>query len=255
MDQKGKTNLEDAIEIKACTTIAELEKCIELQRTVFTLPDLEISPVRHLVVTINAGGFVLGAYAGERLVGFVLSVPAFLRGERAFYSHMTAVDAEFQGTGIGAQLKWKQRSKSLESGIDLIKWTFEPWKTRNAFFNLEKLGAVSKEYQPNYYGVDYATMGNEAGNIGLMSDRLFAEWHLNSEKVVALAAGEKFIEKDAPRAAIETPANWSDLVESDPQKALAAQERLRAEFETAFAAGLVARGFHRDPDRPMYLMY
>ncbi|MCV4755041.1 GNAT family N-acetyltransferase, partial [Escherichia coli] len=76
--------------------------CVDLQRQVFTLPEVEISPVRHFVVTKNAGGFTLGAFAEGELIGFVLSVPAFLRGERAFYSHMTAVRADYQGSGIGA---------------------------------------------------------------------------------------------------------------------------------------------------------
>ena len=50
------------IEIRECTTFEELAACVELQREVFALPDIEISPVRHLVVTKNAGGFSLGAF-------------------------------------------------------------------------------------------------------------------------------------------------------------------------------------------------
>src|SRR6476469_11183607 len=105
------------VTIRECTTFDELAKCVELQREVFALPEIEISPVRHLVVTKNAGGFTLGAYSGSELVGFVLSVPAFLRGEKAFYSHMTAVRSDFQGHGVGAGLKWAQRQKALTIGI------------------------------------------------------------------------------------------------------------------------------------------
>ena len=128
--------------IRECDTISELAQCVALQREVFALPDLEISPVRHLVVTKNAGGFTLGAFDGNQLIGFVLSVPAYLRGQRAFYSHMTAVRNDFQSAGIGARLKWAQRIHALELGVRFIKWTFEPIKARNAYFNLEKLGAV-----------------------------------------------------------------------------------------------------------------
>ncbi|HBE82738.1 MAG TPA: GNAT family N-acetyltransferase, partial [Blastocatellia bacterium] len=94
------------IEIRECATLDELGACVDLQREVFSLPEIELSPVRHFVVTKNAGGFILGAYSGDELIGFVLSVPAFLRGEKAFYSHMTAVKSEFQSFGIGARLKW-----------------------------------------------------------------------------------------------------------------------------------------------------
>ena len=239
------------IEIRECTTLDELAACVDLQREVFTLPEIEISPVRHFVVTKNAGGFALGAFAEGKLVGFVLSVPAFLRGEKAFYSHMTAVRSAFQSFGIGQRLKWAQRSRALELGVSLIKWTFEPVKARNAFFNLEKLGAIVTEYHENFYGTDYSS----SRTIGLASDRLFAEWHLESEKVVRLAAGESFAESNDPAALIVVPVNWSDLVEGDPEAALAEQLRIRGEFQTAFTAGMVARGFARDNDRPYYVLY
>jgi hypothetical protein len=84
---------------------------------------------------------------------------------------------------------------------------------------------------------------------------LFAEWHLNSQKVEALAAGERFSETRDVKAEIEVPNDWFALVASDPNEALRAQARLRKEFETAFAAGLVARGFARDEHHPRYLLY
>jgi predicted GNAT superfamily acetyltransferase len=244
------------VEIRECKTLEELAACVDLQRTVFALPEIEISPVRHFVVTISAGGFVLGAFAGSELVGFVLSVPAFLRGEKAFYSHMTAVRSDFQSLGIGARLKWTQRDKALALGVKYIKWTFEPVRARNAYFNLEKLGAVVCEYQENFYGIDYATTAEQAGQkIGLASDRLFAEWHLESAKVVALAAGEVFNEEREADAVVETVNDWSGLVNSDPAAALAEQLRIRGEFRAAFANGLIGRGFRRDTKRPVYLLY
>lgn len=243
----------DEIQIRECTALEDLAACVDLQREVFALPDIEISPVRHLVVTKNAGGFTLGAYSGSELVGFVLSVPAFLRGEKAFYSHMTAVRATFQGSGIGARLKWAQRERALGVGVRSIKWTFEPVKARNAFFNLEKLGAVVTDYEENFYGVDYSTA--PGAKIGLASDRLFAEWQLESEKVTALAKGDAFLESAKPVREIAVPSNWSELVSNDPSAALAEQLRVRDEFQSAFAHKLVGRGFVRDGESPRYLLY
>jgi predicted GNAT superfamily acetyltransferase len=245
--------MEKSIEIRECTTLDELAACVQLQRDVFALPEVELSPVRHLIVTRNAGGFTLGAYDGERLVGFVLSVPAFLRGERAFYSHMTAVLPEYQSYGIGRRLKWAQRDRSLAEGVKFVKWTFEPVKARNAYFNLEKLGAIMADYEVNFYGVDYTTA--PGSKIGLASDRLFAEWHLQSEKVSALSVGDKFSMDSEPAAEIVIMNDWAALVARDPAAALAEQERIRADFQAAFARGLVARGFRRDEERPAYLLY
>jgi hypothetical protein len=45
----------DGIQIRECTTIAEFDSCIRLQREVFGLPELEISPRRHLIVSRQAG--------------------------------------------------------------------------------------------------------------------------------------------------------------------------------------------------------
>lgn len=244
--------MESPIEIRECVTLDELSACVQLQRDVFALPEVELSPVRHLIVTKNAGGFTLGAYDADRLVGFVLSVPAFMRGERALYSHMTAVDKEYQSYGIGGRLKWAQRTRALEGGIRYIKWTFEPVKARNAYFNLEKLGAIVSEYEVNFYGVDYTTAPGQ--QIGLASDRLFAEWHLESEKVCALATGIHFEETRDTVAEIEIMPDWLGLVEQDAEKALAEQLRIRGEFQKAFADGFIGRGFRRDAIRPAYLL-
>ena len=242
--------------IRECTTVEELRDCVALQREVFGLSNIELSPVRHFIVTKNAGGFTLGAFTAEnRLVGFVLSVAMFFGDERSFYSHMTAVSAEFQSFGIGAQLKWAQREKALSKDIKFIKWTFQPVQARNAFFNLEKLGAIVREYKPNFYGTDYSTANEKGEKIGLDSDRLFAEWNLESEKVEKLAKGEKFIETGDIKQTIEIPSNWNELVKTNPQQAIAEQNRIKKEFQAAFAKGLICRSFERDQQNPKYLLY
>lgn len=245
----------DKIEIRECTAIGELEQCVHLQREVFALPEIEISPVRHLVVTKHAGGFTLGAFAGNQLVGFVLSVPAFYGNERFFYSHMMAVKVDFQSCGIGSRLKWAQRETALERGVKFIKWTFQPVQARNAFLNLEKLGAIVRHYEPNFYGTDYSTAPDGTAKIGLDSDRLFAEWHLESEKVTTLANGENYEEIAEVAKKIEVPTNWNQLVKSDAPNAVAEQAGIKREFQTAFAENLICRGFKRSETSPKYLLY
>ena len=248
-------NLKPEFTIRECAGIEELTACVALQREIFALPEIEISPVRHFVVTKNAGGFTLGAFIENKLAGFVLSVPAFLGNNKFFYSHMTAVKAEFQSCGVGARLKWAQREKALALGVNFIKWTFQPVQARNAFFNLENLGAVVREYHPNFYGTDYSTAHETDGNLGLDSDRLFAEWHLKSEKVTTLAKSEIFIERGEVKRAIEIPNNWNALVKANPREARSEQTRIKNEFQAAFAENLIGRGFERSETKPKFLLF
>jgi predicted GNAT superfamily acetyltransferase len=145
--------------------------------------------------------------------------------------------------------------KALALGVKFVKWTFEPWKARNAYFNLEKLGAILSEYQPNFYGIDYATYSTSGVPIGLASDRLFAEWHLESEKVIKLSKGEQYVETETPELEIIVTPDWAELVARDSNDAIAEQKRLKTEFELAFESGLVGRGFKRDATSPAYLLY
>lgn len=168
---------------------------------------------------------------------------------------MTGVRAEYQGAGVGRQLKWAQRERALAEGVKFIKWTFEPVKARNAYFNLEKLGAIVTEYERNFYGTDYAIEPESGNQIGLQSDRLFAEWHLEGSKVTALAAGELFIEEGDPVAEVAIVNDWSNLVRSDPAAGLELQVRIRRDFEGALARGLIARGFRRGLDHPAYIFF
>lgn len=250
-DMTGKNQ----IRIEECNSVESLQGCVDLQRRVFDMPEIEISPVRHFIVTMHAGGFTLGAFIEERLIGFCLSVPALLDGEKALYSHMTAVDGEYQGLGIGALLKWRQRERSLSMGIRSVKWTFQPEKARNAFFNLEKLGAEIQEYMPNFYGTDFGRPTNGESRIGIDSDRLFAVWNLESEKVNALSLGETFTEKSEPAATISIPWDWEHLLRTDRAVARIEQERIRTEFIQNIARGYFCRGFVKDRENPRYLFF
>src|SRR5215813_14821483 len=242
--------------IRECTTVEEFDGCVALQREAFGLPDLELSPRRHLIVSRHAGGWTLGAFVADRLVGFVHHLAA-VRGEEIFgYSHMMAVAAEFQNKGVGAQLKWGQRARALSEGRDFIKWTFEPVKARNAHFNLNRLGVVVRSYALNFYGTDYGEKPEEqAGDLpGMDSDRLFASWELNSPRVQALSERRE-VSVDSPDGVIEISNDFASLLKSNPAAAKAEALRIREEFLRAFAAGLVCRAFERDEKRPKYLLY
>ena len=245
----------DELKIRECTTIEEFDGCVHFQREAFGLPDLELSPRRHLIVSQRAGGWTLGAFAGERMVGFVHHLAA-VRGNEIFgYSHMMAVAKDYQNKGVGARLKWAQRERSLSEGRTLIKWTWDPMQGRNAHFNLNRLGATVDAYALNFYGLDYSADPAIDERPGLPSDRLVATWHLDSPRVKLLASGSPAAVAAKPAATVSIPAEWAPLVKIDPARALEEQARVRAEFNEAFERGLICGGFERGAEESLYLLF
>lgn len=245
-----------SVDIREVSTIEEYDACIKLQREVFGLPDLEISPRRHLIVSNRAGGWTLGAFADAKLIGFVHHLAAVKENYIFGYSHMMAVAAEYQNKGVGAQLKWAQRARSLAEGRDFIKWTFEPMRARNAHFNLNRLGVVVREYAVNFYGTDYMANPAERGSgaSGIDSDRLFASWELNTPRVEAFSQRKEH-QLGEPARWIEIPGDFSALLKSDPQTVKREVLRVREEFLQHLGDGYVCRSFDRDSERPRYLFY
>jgi chorismate synthase len=246
------------ITVRECTTIAELDECVQLQCKVFGLPDLEVSPRRHLIVSRQAGGWTLGAFAAGQLIGFVHHLIA-VRGDDEIigYSHMMAVTHSFQNKGVGSRLKWAQRARALAEGRRFIKWTWDPMQARNAHFNLNRLGVTVQSYAENFYGTDYLTNPAEKSKSarGIDSDRLFASWDLQSARVVALAEQGNLPGPSQPDRTINIPVDWTSLLKDDPDAAKAEQLRVRSEFSQAFAGGLICAGCHRERGAPGYLLY
>ncbi|GAC1397970.1 MAG: hypothetical protein NVSMB56_12970 [Pyrinomonadaceae bacterium] len=245
------------LSIRECVTIEEFDACVRLQREAFGLPDLEISPRRHLIVARAAGGWVLGAFIENELVGFVLNQVAMRNNNEIMgYSHMMAVSKSHQNRGIGAKLKWAQRARVMSEGRAFVKWTWDPLQARNAHFNINRLGVVVRAYASNFYGTDYSPLPDATGNIHhIDSDRLFAEWELNSPRVEAVAAGRTDATYGAPVIKILIPSNWNALIRDDPHAARIEQLRVRDEFQKAFAEDLICAGFTRDDKEPHYLLY
>ncbi len=248
---------EGQIVVRECASVEEFDACVALQREAFGLPDLELSPRRHLIVARSAGGFVLGAFAGERLVGFVLNQVAVRGGaEVAGYSHMMAVAKDYQNRGVGARLKWEQRARVLSAGRRFISWTWDPMQARNAHFNLNRLGVTVRAYAVNYYGTDYSTVTGKFGEaLGLDSDRLVAGWELDSPRVEAFARGGRPAPLGDEAASVGIPTDWGALVREDQRAARRELQRVRAEFQSALGAGLVCAAFERDAARPRYLFF
>ena len=132
----------------------------------------------------HAGGNLLGAYDGERLVGFTQAYPTNRRDPYWLWSHMVGVYPDYQGRGIGRRLKFAQRDWALTNGFQVMGWTFDPLQRGNANLNLRQLGGVVETYLLDFYGEL-----NDTLNRGIPTDRLELRWNLQSERVVQLADG------------------------------------------------------------------
>jgi predicted GNAT superfamily acetyltransferase len=168
---------------------------------------------------------------------------------------MMAVAFDYQNKGVGARLKWSQRARAIQEGRTFIKWTWDPMQARNAYFNLNRLGVTVRSYAENFYGTDYPVSPAPTGGTGIDSDRLFAEWKLRARRVEKFASGEPDEIPTSPERTIAIPAKWTALVKANSGQARHELERVRGEFLSAFAAGLICAGFDRSTLQPRYLLY
>jgi predicted GNAT superfamily acetyltransferase len=228
--------MNEGIVIRKCEGIEEFQRCVELQRIIWGEVDLEVEPATLFVVASHTGGQVLGAFDGDRLVGMTLAVVGYKDNTVFLHSHMTGVLAEYRDRKVGRMLKLFQRDEALGRGIRLIVWTFDPLEVRNAHFNLNRLGAIARKYLPNLYGLTTSPIHR-----GLPTDRLVAEWQLDSPRVVAVLSEVTREPQETP-AAIELPAELEKWKQDEPAQLAKVQERIRGEFSRWFARGYAATG-------------
>jgi len=227
--------------IRACRGISELEACVSLQKEVWNFDDVDLIPLRLFVVATKIGGQVIGAFDGDELIGFAMSIPGTRGGNPYLHSHMLAVRESFRNTGLGRKLKLAKRDDALGRGIRLIEWTFDPLEIRNAWLNIERLGAIARRYNPNQYGMSSSPLQG-----GLPTDRLVAEWWLDSRRVKSVLEWKSTSAKVDQR--IEVPASIYDWKKSADPRAKEVQSANRAAFQQAFARDLAVLRYERDAE-------
>ncbi len=226
--------MSEEITVRKCESLDDFHHCVDLQREIWREADLEVEPATLFVVAAHTGGQVLGAFDSDRLVGYTLAVVGLRDRVPYLHSYMTGVKSEYRNRGVGRMLKLFQRGEALGRGIRLIQWTFDPLELRNAHFNLNRLGAICREYQANLYGVTTSPLHR-----GLATDRLLAEWHLDSARVVAAIENLVKDPVEAP-AIIELPVELERWQREDSSRVGDIQARLREEFTRWFAKGYAA---------------
>ena len=250
----------------------------DLQLLVWPGSETDVVPAHILLAIARNGGLLLGAFDGEKLIGYVLG---FLGTDREspnrpamaqlkHHSHMLGVHPDYRDLGVGFRLKVAQRDFVNKQGIRLITWTYDPLQSRNAYLNIHRLGTVCRKYHREAYG----EMRDQL-NIGYPSDRFEVEWWITSSRVKSrikgsresldlanfLGAGavkinpahlgsgdllypaEKILPMEELILLIEIPPDITQIKERDAELSISWRLHTRALFEEAFSKGYLVTDF------------
>ena len=237
------------IEIRQLFHLEDFTAIFELQKTIWSYADSELIPMRFLAVVAKVGGHVFGAYDGPRMIGFCFAIPGIKPDGRPYlHSHMLGVLPAYRNAQVGRRLKLRQRDDALARGIALIEWTFDPLELKNAFLNIEKLGAIVRVYKENLYGTTTSPLHG-----GLPTDRCTAEWWIDSPRVHAILGGTGSPPSQSAER-ISYPADIAVIRQHDTARARQIQITNARLFLDAFARSLAVTGFARTAAVGAYLL-
>ena len=253
------------------TTLEDFAAVVDLERHIWGPGYDEVVPVPILAVTVKRGGILIGAFADDRLIGFVYSLPGIKQRKATHWSHMLGVVDAFRSAGVGYELKRQQRERALAMGLDLIEWTYDPMQAMNAHLNFAKLGVVVEEYKENAYGESSSPLHR-----GNPTDRFIAEWWIRephverrlapagpatlrtseaaeTQPINSVAAVGDWLESvdvdlslDERRLVVDIPMGFTEMLARAPELALAWRICTRAIFTTYFNRGYRAVDFLLD---------
>lgn len=237
------------IALRHLATLAEFQEAVRLQQEIWGFDDIELLPVRLFVVATKVGGQAIGAFDGGRMIGFLLAIPGLKGGGGEYlHSHMMGVLAPYRNAGVGRMLKLKQREEALERGLKLVEWTFDPLEIKNAYFNMERLGAVVRRYVLNQYGTTTSHLHG-----GLPTDRCVAEWYIASDRAAAIIAGKPLPPAEI-LARIAVPADIDAIRRDEPKRAREIQKDISERFLDYFDRKWAVIGFERSATEGTYLL-
>ncbi len=251
MDEHQITGGPVGYSLRLCEKREDLSECIRIQKEIWGYAEHELYPLRLFVNLNRIGGHVLGAFTTEgELVGFAASTPAFHGKRRYLHSLSLGIVRGHENRGLGRALKLAQRNLALRAGINSIEWSFDPLRAKNANLNINRLGALVRRYEPDYYGQVESRFQQ-----GLPSDRLIAEWWLKSPRVKRAIAGKPVRNpREEPARVVEIPIEIDALIRTSIEEARSWQERVRDLFQQYFADKLVVTGFAHNEETAHYLL-
>lgn len=239
------TMSDEEITIRECLSVDDFQQCIELERLVWNDDDIDIMPIRLYMISKSCNAPTFGAFtASGRLIGFVHTSLALLGKNLVYHSHLSGVIEELRHKDIGYQMKLAQREHALAAGVPMIFWSFDPLQSRNAHFNINKLGAIIRTYKINYYGEGVSSVFDSH----LPSDRVLAEWWIGSPHVENVLRGNR-PGVETPDSKVEIPDNIDAIRAQSLKEHIDWRMQVREDFLPALAQGSIVCGFVRDLEK------
>jgi predicted GNAT superfamily acetyltransferase len=272
------------IEIEKVDTHEGFLEVERLQKEIWGMEDIAVVP-NHLMIPVQRhGGLLLGAFDGDEMIGFVFGFTYIEEDMVKHYSLMCGVKQNRCFQGVGYRLKKSQREHIISQGCCLAIWTFDPLKSLNAYFNLEKLGVITNQYYRNFYG-NLRDQINE----GLETDRFLVNWWLMSPRVKSkflsnqkgkvdetfkgfklkdmkvinhckwnedgiLECGEYELELEDETLLVEIPEDIGEILKKNPDLVVDWRVKTREIFEEYFSRGYIASEFIRKGKQSLYLL-
>lgn len=201
--------------IRALHSLDEMRRLLDVAGEVWGIAPGGLVGPDFLMALAHGQGYVVGGFdPAGRMIGVSFGFLARHRGDEVLHSHITGVVSDHQNSGIGTAMKQHQRRWAIDMGLAAITWTFDPLVRRNAWFNIQRLGAVAVEYHPDFYGpLGDAINGDDD------SDRLLARWDVCGPR--AVDAEENGLPEPTGVGAIvvPTPSDIVELRRTDPDEA------------------------------------
>ena len=198
------------IVIRDLKSIDDLRQLKAVEKEVWEMADEDTLPLTLAVALKAAGNIFVGAFEKDKLVGFAFGFLGREHGQTTIHSHMLAVLDAYRHLDLGSRLKQAQRERAMAMGVHEMTWTFDPLQSRNAHFNLTKLGVVSDTYKVDFYGPETSSVLHRNG-----TDRLWVRWILNSRRVRDRLTG-RLAGKDARVETLDALRLLAPLVRFDP---------------------------------------
>ena len=248
------------VHIRPLATVEDGRACVELQRHVWGWEQADVVRATLLHVVEYVGGLAAGAFDKHcALLGFVFGISGVRDGQLAHWSHMLGVRESARNMGVGRMLKEYQRTALAALGITKIYWSFDPLMAKNAYFNINRLGAKVVEYVPDMYGTTDSPL-----HYGLATDRLVVCLETTDrptaphllpahDRLPILTAFPRLSDvtmsigdRNPERALIEIPADVLEVIDRSPATAQTWRLAVRDHFQWALSRGYQIAGVQTD---------
>ncbi len=164
------------IKFKELSTNRDFKQCIELQKSIFNLSEIEsVSPLFLKLISRNSPpiGISYGLFNEEHvyseLIGFIIGFATFY--EKSIYVVLIGIKPEYQNKKYGSLLLHKFRELALSRNIHSMSCVFDPLDSRLAMFYLTKLGCK---------GIKFINESEALNNYKIENDNILIHWDFDT---------------------------------------------------------------------------